>query len=101
MKQFGGVNVAKGYAKQFYTSNQWENTRKAYLISQHYICERCGGYANMVHHKKHINPNNINDVMITLCFDNLEALCWGCHNKEHKHKEKNRNYKFDENGNII
>ncbi len=32
----------KAWAKSFYLSQAWENTRAAYLMSQDYICERCG-----------------------------------------------------------
>lgn len=37
----------------------------------------------MVHHKVYIDANNIWDTNITLSFDNLELLCFDCHNKEH------------------
>lgn len=93
--------MAKLYAQPFYTSKQWEDTRKAYLISKHYICERCGEHADMVHHKEYITPDNINNPNITLSFNNLIALCNVCHNKEHKRKEINRRYKFDSDGNLL
>ena len=32
----------KAWAKSFYLSAAWEKTRAAYLMSQDYICERCG-----------------------------------------------------------
>ena len=54
-----------------------------YMASQHYICERCGGVARIVHHVKHITPLNISDPLITLDWENLEALCIDCHNIEH------------------
>jgi 5-methylcytosine-specific restriction endonuclease McrA len=70
------------------------------MASQYYICERCGEPAKIVHHKTYINRDNINDTSITLSWDNLEALCQDCHNKEH-HKADTRRYSFDENGNVI
>ena len=40
----------KAWAKSFYLSAAWEKTRAAYLMSQDYICERCGQPAKIVHH---------------------------------------------------
>ena len=94
----------KAWAKSFYLSAAWEKTRAAYLMSQDYICERCGQPAKIVHHKRWLNRENINDISVTLCWDNLEALCQDCHNKEH-HKSAPRlrykRYQFDENGGIL
>lgn len=85
-------------AKRFYNSSLWKRTRKNYLESVHYICERCGKPADIVHHRKHINLSNINNLNILIGFDNLEALCLNCHNKEHF---ANRVYQFDNMGNLI
>lgn len=53
------------------------------MTAQHYLCERCGEPAKIVHHKIWLTPKNIHEQSITLCWDNLEALCQDCHNKEH------------------
>ena len=50
----------KAWAKSFYLSAAWEKTRAAYLMSQDYICERCGQPAKIVHHKRWLNRENIN-----------------------------------------
>lgn len=97
------VECLKAYAKQFYEGQTWKDCRENYLMSQQYICERCGGIAKIVHHKKYITPVNINNPYITLSFDNLEALCQDCHNKEH-HKNKTEielRYSFDSGGNLV
>ena len=91
----------KAWAKSFYLSAAWENTRAAYLMSQDYICERCGEPAKIVHHRKHITRNNINDTGITLSWDNLEALCQECHNKEHHKRAPKQRYGFDADGGIL
>lgn len=91
----------KEWAAAFYGSKSWADTRRAYLISQHYICERCGEPAKLVHHKTYIRQDNIGDADITLSFDNLEALCQDCHNKEHHANESQRRYEFDEDGRMI
>lgn len=75
--------MAKDYAKSFYSSSKWVKTQAAYMMSRNYICERCGDMASIVHHKIYITPENITDPRITLDWNNLEALCQDCHNKEH------------------
>lgn len=90
----------KEWAKEFYHSKSWIDTRRAYLISQHYLCERCGEPAKVVHHKNYLTKRNINNADITLNWDNLEALCQDCHNREH-HATDTRRYKFDADGNVI
>ena len=67
----------------FYKSDAWEKTRKAYIISKYGMCERCTSPGVIVHHKTYITKQNIHDERITLSFDNLELLCRKCHNKEH------------------
>lgn len=54
----------KAWAKSFYLSAAWEQTRAAYLMSQDYICERCGQPAKIVHHKRWLNRENINDMAL-------------------------------------
>lgn len=50
--------MAKDYARPFYDSKEWRKTREAYLQSQHYICERCGGAASVVHHIRYKRIDN-------------------------------------------
>lgn len=65
------------------------------------MCERCGEAATIVHHKKWLTRNNINDVNITLNCKNLEALCQDCHNKEHhRHEREQKRYIVDKDGNV-
>lgn len=91
----------KAWARGFYLSSSWERTRAAYLMSQDYICERCGQPAKVAHHKRYLTRENINDPCVTLAWDNLEALCQDCHNKEHHRKTRCGRCGFDEDGNII
>ncbi|APM37297.1 HNH endonuclease [Clostridium kluyveri] len=95
--------MSKEYAKSFYQSKEWIKCRKGYIKSKYCICERCGRSATIVHHKKFINPRNINNPEITLNWDNLEALCIECHNKIHNrnHQVTTKETIFDENGNLI
>ena len=95
--------MAKSFSKSFYQSKAWKETRLSYLKYKHYECERCGKGAKIVHHKVHLTPKNINDLSVSLMWDNLEALCQDCHNKEHLLKNSNtaEGLMFDENGDLI
>lgn len=94
--------MAHEYAKVFYNSSKWIKCKDGFMKSKHYICERCGGIAKICHHKKYITPVNIDDMTITLNWDNLEALCQDCHNKEHMISAACVDgISFDEDGNLI
>lgn len=75
--------------KDFYTSRKWHDCRVAFLKTRQGLCERClkKGLivpAEEVHHKIRLSKDNVNDPKISLNFDNLEALCIECHDKEHE-----------------
>lgn len=100
--------MAKDYARPFYDGAEWRKTREAYLSSQNYICEDCGGAACIVHHMKPIKPWNVSDPRVTLNWDNLKAVCDQCHKAEHAKDKKYRGQAarlngiaFDEEGNAI
>jgi 5-methylcytosine-specific restriction endonuclease McrA len=95
--------MAKDYALSFYRSRAWRDTQAAYMMSQHYLCERCGSVARIVHHIRYITPRNIHDPNITLSWDNLEALCIDCHNAEHMSKGGAcaEGLRFNERGEIV
>lgn len=96
-------NKQQGW-KTFYGTEAWKKTRKAYASSVGGLCERCAARGiikagEIVHHKKHLNAELVEDPTLALSWDNLELLCRDCHGKEH---EKNvRRYKVDELGRII
>ena len=93
--------------KEFYSSPDWKKCRAAYISTRCGLCERCLKQgkivpAREVHHKVRLTDANINDAKVALNFDNLEALCFECHDKEHeadararKQKQPER-YKVDE-----
>lgn len=96
----------KEWARSFYFSKEWKTTQAAFLESKEYLCERCSTpsqpvLAKIAHHKTYLTKYNIHNPYISLSWDNLEALCQNCHNKEH-HKAKSKiNYHFDKDGNLI
>lgn len=51
----------KEWAEWFYKSKEWAQTRDAYMVAQHYLCERCGEPAKIVHHKIWLTPKNIHE----------------------------------------
>lgn len=94
--------MAHEYAISFYNSKQWIKCKDGFMKSKNHVCERCGGLAYIVHHKKHITPFNINDPNITLSWDNLQALCLNCHNAVHSNGGACIDgVSFDSEGNLI
>lgn len=89
---------------EFYHSVAWKKCREAYMKKVGGLCERCFKKglivpAEVVHHKVHLNAKTVKDPRISLSFDNLEALCWSCHEKEHKGIE--RRYTVDAFGRVF
>lgn len=82
-------NAAKKYDKSrkgtreysFYRSKQWKTLSAATAMSRQYKCERCGAYANQVHHKVEIKTKE--GWSRRLDPSNLALLCVRCHNSEH------------------
>lgn len=95
--------MAKEFAKTFYNSKEWKKCRAAYIKSVDGLCERCNELGLILHHKKELNPRNINNPNITLNWDNLEYLCQECHNKHHnsKYSPTRSGLRFDEQGRLV
>lgn len=101
------VITIKEYARKFYKSKAWQRCRASFIGKRRSIdgglCEHCGkrqGY--IVDHIEEINPDNINDINITLNHDNLQYLCLECHNTKtfKKNFAIRENLFFDEYGNL-
>lgn len=103
------IPVAREFAKGFYKSKAWKKTRQAYFDSQHGLCEKCrarGRYVpgEIVHHKIHLTPQNIDNPVISLNYNNLELVCRECHAAEHPEiygEIIKPRVAFDENGNVV
>lgn len=107
--------MAREFAKSFYHSKQWAETRDYCLKRDKYLCVRCGKPAEEVHHIVHLSPKNIGDVNVTMNPDNLICLCRDCHFEIHEEDKRagtqkyNASHKsdcnddliFDENGYLI
>jgi len=83
----------------FYRSRAWRRVSAAYMSSKLYTCERCGRPAQICHHKKWLDAQNVDDPTVALSFDNLEALCIECHNAEHG--DRHDVTIFDDAGNVV
>jgi len=81
-------DMAKDFARSFYSSKQWQDCRNEYAKLKQHLCEDClrrGIYKPgvIVHHIEELTPFNITNPEIALGFDNLELLCRECHLREH------------------
>lgn len=100
--------IPREISRPFYKSKAWRKCRAGYIKSVGGLCERClkegkikKGY--IVHHKKYLTEQTINDPDVSLNWDNLEYICFDHHQQEHFQKEKiiENGLMFDENGNLI
>ena len=92
----------QAWAKEFYNSTTWKETRK-YIFNRDFgLCVRCGSPGEIVHHKKYLTKKNINIHSISLGEDNLELLCRDCHAIEHEGVSAcQAGLAFDAMGNLI
>jgi 5-methylcytosine-specific restriction endonuclease McrA len=89
------------FAKVFYQSKAWKETRGYIYRRDMGLCVRCGSPGEIVHHKQHLTPNNIDIPHIALGEDNLETLCRECHAIEHEGVSPTvKGLMFDSEGNL-
>ncbi|PTF39282.1 HNH endonuclease [Staphylococcus chromogenes] len=69
---------------RFYKSRQWQRMREIVLMENDYICRSCGRQAQMV---DHIIPTKV-DWSKRLEKENLQPLCYKCHNQKTKREQK-------------
>ena len=71
------------------------------------MCERCFERgrlvpAEIVHHIRHLSPENIGDPEVSLSFGNLMRVCRDCHAELHYPDQSyTPRVSFDENGRVI
>lgn len=95
--------------RSFYNTMAWQNTSKAYKKSVGGLCERCMAKgivtpAEIIHHKTPLTDDNINDLNISLSWDNLQALCRQCHAEAHEEMYRQRTkkrYRIDRQGRVV
>ncbi len=102
----------RDFARGVYKSRQWERARGLCLRLHQGLCVRClerGEYtpAEIVHHKVHLDAENVNNPAVAFSQDNLEPLCRRCHAAEHPEiygrtqARPERRYGFDAAGNLV
>lgn len=74
--------------KNFYTSSRWIKFRLLLINQRGNKCERCGEMIPrsidiIGHHKTELTPENVNDYNISLNPNNVELICFDCHNQIH------------------
>lgn len=97
--------MAQDYAKTFYKSKAWKQTRDLYAKSVGGLCEICwqNGLVvpgEIVHHRIHLTPENISNPEIALKFSNLQLVCRDCHAMLHKDEGEKR-YRVDPDGSVV
>lgn len=97
------IETMKDFARDFYHSAAWNETRKAYTKYRGGLCEMCMAMwiyrpGTVVHHKTWLTPNNISDPSVTLGWGNLMLLCADHHAEVHK---KQRRYVVDADGRVM
>ncbi len=76
--------MAQDWAKSFYNSKAWQDTRDLIVQQQYNICNCCKDHSiDLVHHIIELTPGNIGDPTVALSLDNLEGLCYSCHTLKH------------------
>lgn len=75
--------------KSFYASEEWQTLRITLINERGNRCQHCGELIAIAkdiigHHVIEITPENVMDRMISLNPDNIELVCFDCHNKTHK-----------------
>ena len=95
--------MARSIDESFYKTPAWRRCRAEYLKS-HPLCEEClkAGMitpSKYVHHIIHLTRVNVRDPATAYGDENLQALCYDCHEKIHGRK-RDRRYVVDELGRV-
>ncbi|MBT2735146.1 HNH endonuclease [Bacillus sp. ISL-7] len=74
--------------KSFYASEKWINFRLGLINERGTKCSRCGERIAksrdlIGHHKIELTPENVHDYTISLNPDQVDLVCFDCHNKDH------------------
>lgn len=87
--------------EKFYKSDRWHLARSIVIARANGLCEKCGKVGTEVHHIERLTPDNVDDVGVSINPKNLILLCKDCHNIEHGRFGDKKEYKFDNDGNVV
>lgn len=101
--QTGGANNAGICKSLLRVSGVAEHKGVYYQAGRGAMCAvRCGALGAIVHHKRPLTPDNIDDPLVSLNEKNLETLCRACHAIAHGAAPPIADgLAFDENGNVV
>lgn len=73
----------------FYASDKWRNLRISLIAQRGNRCECCGEHIAksieiIAHHKTELTAENVDDYNISLNPNEIELICFDCHNQEHE-----------------
>ncbi len=92
--------MAEPWAASFYKSEAWRSFRRALIQQRGTICPVChkdymADTSKLIaHHIKELTPETVNDASVALNPDNVELLCFDCHNKAHKRFGKGQHHVY-------
>lgn len=74
---------------QFYCSKAWLELSHYLKVAANGKCQKCGEikieFKDLIpHHKIALTEDNVDDPNISLNPENIEIICFDCHNKEHR-----------------
>lgn len=82
--------MAEAWASRFYNSKEWKDLRWQLIIKRGPKCARCGkdmtfNTAELIgHHIIPLTKDNVRNPEVALNPDNVELICFDCHNAEHE-----------------
>ena len=81
--------MSEGIIKKFYASKEWRQLRDILIVERKMTCQKCGKHfidtSQLIgHHIIELNEDNVYNADISLNKDNIEVICYDCHNKEHR-----------------
>lgn len=96
------AEMAKEFSRLIYMRKRWRDVRKEALRRDQYTCQSCGARAEEVHHLIPITPETVADDKIVYGLDNLQSLCFRCHQMETRGSTETADgFVFDENGQLV
>ncbi len=80
--------MARAFARKLYASKEWIALRRNLIIKRGPVCAKCKRVivdtSRLIgHHITELTPTNVNDPNVALNEDNVELVCFDCHNVEH------------------
>ena len=81
--------MAQDFSRGIYVSKEWRDLRFNLIIERGPVCQHCSKVVTdtsklIGHHKIALLPANINNLDVVLNKNNIDLICFNCHNAVHK-----------------